>query len=66
MKKIDKEMNDLKEFEKKDIQQYKEGFLSFKKEFESIKELIMNYESNDIWRKIISVTDGDNKYGPKP
>ena len=62
MQKIDKEMNDLKEFEEKDTQQYKEVFLSFKEEFESTKELIMNYESNDIWRKIISVTDGDNKY----
>ena len=62
MQKIDKEMNDLEELKGEGEQQYKEFFLSFKKEFESIKKLIMNYESNDIWRKIISVTDGDNKY----
>ena len=62
MQKIDKEMNDLEEFKKEGIQQYKGSFLFFKKKFESIKELIMNYKSNDIWCKIISVTDGDNKY----
>ena len=56
MQKIDKQMNDLKEFEKKDIQQYKEGFLYFTKEFESTKELIMNYESNNIWSKISYVS----------
>ena len=55
MQKIDKEMNDLKEFEKKDTQQ-KEGFLSFKKEFKSTKELIMNYESNNIWSKVSFVS----------
>ena len=55
MQKIDKEMNDLEEFKKEDIQQYKESFLSFKKEFESIKKLIIGYESNDIWRKITFV-----------
>lgn len=59
MQKIDKEMNDLKEFEKKDTQQYKEGFLSFKKEFKSTKELIMNYESNNIWSKISFVSSED-------
>jgi len=34
----------------------------WKKEFESTKELIMNYESNDIWRKISSVYSYGNMY----
>jgi hypothetical protein len=34
----------------------------WKKEFESTKELIMNYKSNDIWRKISSVYSYGNMY----
>lgn len=59
MQKIDKEMNDLDVFKKEGAQQYKESFLSFKKEFESIKKLIIGYESNDIWSKISFVLSED-------
>lgn len=59
MQKIYKEMNDLTMFKEKGCQQFKERFESFKKEFESIKGLIIGYEINDIWRKISFVLNDD-------
>lgn len=62
MQMINNEMNDLEDFKKGESKQYQKGFEFFKKEFESIKQLIIDYGTSDVWSKIICVTYNDSKY----